>query len=59
MMIAAQLAVSAPTAEPFQPKAELRKLQLIPYTEAEHWRIIQSHNWFGGLILVETEIKFN
>lgn len=28
------LAVSAPTAVLFQPKAELRKLQLIPYTEA-------------------------
>lgn len=33
-MIADQLAASAPTAMLFQPKAELRKLQLIPYTEA-------------------------
>lgn len=34
MMLAGQLAASAPIAVLFQPKAELHELQLIPYTEA-------------------------
>lgn len=55
--LAGSTSASAPNLGPFQPPS--RAAELIPYTEALQRRIIHSHNWFGSLILKESERKLN
>lgn len=55
--LADSTSASAPNLGPFQPPS--RAAELIPYTEALQRRIIHTHNWFGSLILKESERKLN
>lgn len=55
--LAGSTSASAPNLGPFQPPS--RAAELIPYTEALQRRIIHTHNWFGSLILKESERKLN